>query len=72
MIKGVLIILMLSGQTTKLDASKPFPDLQTCRSKGAEAIYNLKDKPDIVGMGFTCEPSGVLAEDEVPLGPVVK
>lgn len=58
MIKGVLIILFLSGESQAFNSEVTYSDLASCREAAVKAIISIKDNPDIAGIGFTCEPAG--------------
>lgn len=59
MIKVILILLLLSGETKSFEAQQVFPDTLSCKVKALDTMLTLQDDPNIIGMGFSCKPAGI-------------
>ena len=59
MIKGVIILLFLSGESKSYDSEVTYPTVAACGIEAVETMAKIVGNPDIVGMAFTCEPAGL-------------
>ena len=59
MIKGIVIILFLSGESKSYDSVVTYPTVEACSIEAIETMAKIVGNPDIVGMAFTCEPTGL-------------